>query len=390
VISLRGVSKRYVKYDDQPMLVNALRLRTRTRRSSLVALRAIDLEVDAGESVGVLGRNGAGKSTLLQLLSGVTAPTTGVVRVRGKVAPLISVGVGFHPELTGRENVYVNGTILGMSGAEIDQRLDAIVDFAEVEAFIDTPVKFYSSGMFVRLGFAVAVAADPDILLVDEVLAVGDFPFQMKCFARMQEIRERGTTIVVVTHNINVIRGFCDRGLVLNEGGLVFDGPTFDAISTYYAVAGQVPSTDLDEEVGGREALEIESLELLDRSGKATLHIDSGDQATVRLRVRAFTDIAKPFVGMTIASERGVIVYTDTNRMTPFPALAAGESATYDISLPMTLAGGGYRVTSSVHALDGMDSTQLDRATPVTFFVSGRGLVSGVVDLGATFTRGGA
>jgi ABC-2 type transport system ATP-binding protein len=389
VISLKDVSKRYVKYDDQPMLINALRLRARSRRSSLLALDDVNLEVAAGESLGVLGRNGAGKSTLLQLLCGVTAPSSGVVAVRGKVAPLISVGVGFHPELTGRENVYVNGTILGMSSAEIDQRLDAIIDFAEVEEFIDTPVKFYSSGMFVRLGFSVAVAADPDVLLVDEVLAVGDFAFQLKCFARMQEIRAQGTTIVVVSHNINVIRGFCDRALVMSRGHKVFDGPTFDAISEFYNVVGK---ESMEDQYGGGELAThgavIDSLTLHNAgSVEPMLHFDSGDDIVLRLRVHATTEIKNPVMGMTITTEAGTVVYSDTNLMTPFAALKAGEAAEYETRLRLAVPSGGYFATASLHTAEGGHSVLMGRAVPVTFYVSGRGLASGVADLGGTFHR---
>src|SRR5579875_711372 len=211
-VELRGVGKRYTKYVDTPMLVtSALRLRAGHRRDRLWALRGVDLDVEDGESFGVIGRNGSGKSTLMMLVGGITAPTEGSLRVWGRVAPLISVGVGFHRELTGRENIYVNGTVLGLTRRQIDRRLDAIVDFAEVEQFIDTPVKFYSSGMFVRLGFAVAVHADPDVLIVDEVLAVGDLAFQVKCYERMNEIRSRGTTVVMVSHHLGAVRRMCER-----------------------------------------------------------------------------------------------------------------------------------------------------------------------------------
>ncbi|MGN6473296.1 MAG: ABC transporter ATP-binding protein [Mycobacteriales bacterium] len=392
VISLREVSKRYVKYDDQPMLVNALKFRTRSRRSTLVAVDNMNLDICAGESVGVLGRNGAGKSTLLQLLCGVTAPSSGVVKVRGKVAPLISVGVGFHPELTGRENVYVNGTILGMSSNEIDRRLESIIDFAEVEEFIDTPVKFYSSGMFVRLGFSVAVAADPAVLLVDEVLAVGDFAFQLKCFARMQEIRAQGTTIVVVSHNINVVRGFCDRALVMSHGHKVFDGPTFDAISEFYNVVGREAKEDAFGigDLAGHGAV-IESLSLHNADGgEPMLHFDTGDRVALRLRVKAETEIANPVMGMTITSESGTVVYSDTNLMTPFPALSTGEVGEYEMRLALTLPSGGYYATASFHSADGGNSVLLGRAVPVTFYVSGRDLASGVADLGGTFHRAGS
>ena len=311
--------------------------------------------------------------------------------VRGKVAPLISVGVGFHPELTGRENVYVNGTILGMRSARDRPPPRRIIDFAEVEDFIDTPVKFYSSGMFVRLGFSVAVAADPDVLLVDEVLAVGDFAFQLKCFARMQEIRAQGTTIVVVSHNINVIRGFCDRALVMSHGQKVFDGATFDAISEFYNVVGREAKED-QYGVGdlATHGADIESLTLHSAgSDEPMLHFETGDMVTLRLRVKATTEIANPVMGMTITTESGTVVYSDTNLMTPFPALKTGEEGEYEMRLALALPSGGFLATASFHSADGGNSVLLGRAVPVTFYVSGRDLTSGVADLGGTFHRAG-
>src|SRR5207302_5234688 len=210
-------------------------------------------EVQSGECIGVIGRNGSGKSTLLQMVAGVTSPTEGTVRVRGRIAPLVSVGVGFHPELTGRENVYVNGTILGLTRAEIDRRFDSILDFSGIHAFIDTPVKFYSSGMFVRLGFAVAVEATPDVLLVDEVLAVGDVAFQLKCFRRMAEIREQGTTVVVVSHNLNAIRQLCDRALVLHDGTMRHDGDVDDGIGIYHSLLGEFSDPEAPDMRGGMQ-----------------------------------------------------------------------------------------------------------------------------------------
>ena len=384
-LELTGVSKSYVKYEDAPMLLSSLRLRSRTTRSVLQAVRDLDLRIDEGESVGVLGRNGAGKSTLLQMLGGVTAPSRGRVQVRGRISPLISVGVGFHAELTGRENVYVNGTVLGMTKSEIDRRFDEILAFAEIEEFIDTPVKFYSSGMFVRLGFAVAVAADPDVLLVDEVLAVGDFAFQTKCFRRMEQIRSQGTTIVVVSHNIAAIRGLCSRGVVLQRGLKIYDGPVHDAVSAYYSSVGQAPIDELDQLAGGTGAV-VESFDLVDAQGRPTAHLTTGDEATLRITVRAERDIARPILGVSVAAEAGGAVYSDTNLASPFEPLTAGQRATYDVTIQIGLGRGGYVASAGVHAagLDGA-TERLVRAEPLSFYVSGRGMVTGVVDLGGRF-----
>ncbi len=197
------------------------------------ALRDVTFQISRGETVGIIGRNGSGKSTALKLMAGVMAPTAGEVRVRGRVSPLIELGAGFHPDLTGRENVHLNGSILGMSSREIDEQFDSIVDFAELREFIDTPVKRYSSGMYVRLGFSVAVHSNPQILLVDEVLSVGDAFFQEKSLAKMHEFKARGVTIVVVSHSVELVTQFCDRAIWLDHGRIMADGPAAEVAQRY-------------------------------------------------------------------------------------------------------------------------------------------------------------
>ncbi|MCU1484471.1 MAG: rfbB [Actinomycetia bacterium] len=229
-IVLEGVGKRYRQTDDKASIIPG---RTRSARDHW-AVRDLDLVVEPGETLGVIGRNGSGKTTLLRLLAGVSAPSVGRLRVAGTIAPLIGVGVGFDPELTGRENVHANGRILGMTSAELRRDLDEIVAFAELEDFLDSPVKVYSSGMFLRLAFAVAIHLQPDVLLVDEVLAVGDLAFQLKCFERMGELQRAGTTIVVVTHNLGMLRRLCDRAIVLDRGRMVFEGDVDHAVGAYH------------------------------------------------------------------------------------------------------------------------------------------------------------
>src|SRR5881396_3770163 len=199
-------------------------------RNSIWALDDVSFEVNRGEVVGIIGRNGAGKSTLLKILSRITEPTEGEVEIVGRVGSLLEVGTGFHPELTGRENIYLNGAILGMGKREIKKKFDRIVDFAETAKFVDTPVKRYSSGMYVRLAFAVAAHLDPEILIVDEVLAVGDAEFQKKCLGKMGEVARGGRTVLFVSHNMTAIRALCERGLLLEDGILLKNGTTEDAI----------------------------------------------------------------------------------------------------------------------------------------------------------------
>ncbi len=211
-------------------LVWIIRGRSGEISESFRALDDVSFEVGEGETVGLIGYNGSGKSTTLKMISGVMRPDSGYIGTRGKVAGLIEVGAGFHPDLTGRENVYLNGAILGMTRKEIDEAFDDIVAFSEIEQFIDTEVKFYSSGMFLRLAFAVAVHTTPDIFLVDEILSVGDEPFQRKCLQRIRELQSDGKSLVIVSHDLNMIEEFCDRGIVLSRGKKIFDGDAVEAV----------------------------------------------------------------------------------------------------------------------------------------------------------------
>lgn len=195
------------------------------------ALDGVSLEVKDGEAVALLGFNGSGKSTLLKLISGVMQPDAGSIKVNGRIAGLIEVGAGFHPDLTGRENVFLNGAILGMTEAQISERFDKIVEFSEIERFIDTEVKYYSSGMFLRLAFSVAVYTDPEIFLIDEILAVGDEPFQKKCIARIKQLRNEGKSLVIVSHDLDMIEKLCDRAVLLKQGKVVMDGDVSEAVA---------------------------------------------------------------------------------------------------------------------------------------------------------------
>lgn len=197
------------------------------------ALRNVSFTINQGESIGIIGRNGAGKSTLLKLIAGVSSPTTGKVNVTGRVAPLIELGAGFHPELTGRENVFLNGVILGLKEEFIKSKFNDIVDFAEIHEFMDVPVKYYSSGMYMRLAFAVSVFVDPDILLIDEILSVGDVAFQKKCMNKMEEFKNRGITIIFVSHSMEAVLQFCDRVVYLKDGTVEFDGDSKEGIELY-------------------------------------------------------------------------------------------------------------------------------------------------------------
>src|SRR3984893_1276535 len=245
VIRAEGLAKRYRRGLPVPpetlrdaltrVITSPLAAMRRPTRENFWALRDVSLEVRHGEVLGLIGRNGAGKTTLLKILSRITRPTTGWAEIHGRVRSLLEVGTGFHPELTGRENTYLSGSILGMGKREIDRKFDEIVAFAEIENFIETQVKHYSSGMYVRLAFAVAAHLEPEILLVDEVLAVGDIAFQKKCMGKMENVAKGGRTVVLVSHNMAAINALCSRCIILNSGGVEFDGPTDKATARYYA-----------------------------------------------------------------------------------------------------------------------------------------------------------
>jgi lipopolysaccharide transport system ATP-binding protein len=271
------------------------------------ALRDVSFEVKRGEAIGIIGRNGAGKSTLLKILSRITAPTSGRAVIRGRVASLLEVGTGFHPELTGRENVYMNGSILGMTKAEVDRKFDQIVEFADVGQFLDTPLKRYSSGMGVRLAFAVAAHLEPDILIVDEVLAVGDAQFQRKCLGQMERVSQRGRTVLFVSHNLAAIRSLCTSAVLLDRGNVVSHGPVNDVAAKYLAqTAGSinVPLRDRNDRLGNGK-LRFTDVRLRAASGAVTDEILSGDPVTIEADyvVSEGIDHARLFMAMSLWDE---------------------------------------------------------------------------------------
>ena len=245
---------------------------------TFAALSDISLAIEAGETVGLIGANGAGKSTLLKLLSRITYPTTGRIRIRGTLSSMLEVGTGFHPELTGRDNIYLNGAIIGMRREEVRRKLDSIVDFSDIGDFLDTPVKHYSSGMYVRLAFAVAAHLEPDILLVDEVLAVGDQAFRRKCFDKLADVSGRGRTIIMVSHQMNYLRELCSRGIWLDSGRIRFDGRIDQAVLAYGESAGANPSADLSHRPDrkGSGLVKVSRITLDDGRGTPVAHAASG------------------------------------------------------------------------------------------------------------------
>lgn len=277
------------------------------RNNTIWALENVSFNVERGEILGMIGRNGAGKTTALKILSRITEPTSGTAQIKGRVGSLLEVGTGFHPELTGRENIYLNGVILGMKKKEIDSKFDEIVAFAEMEKFIDTQVKFFSSGMYVRLAFAVAAFLETEILLVDEVLAVGDMAFQRKCLGRMGDIAKQGRTILFVSHNMGAIKQLCGRVMIFDNGQIAFDGDIESAISNYIKMSDQMEmSGEVDtEKVLRRTGLgegRINKIEFEDKDRRKTAIFGIGEEFNINIYIRTNRDISNVIVGAEVKS----------------------------------------------------------------------------------------
>ena len=321
------------------------------------------------------------------MLAGVTAPTEGEVTVRGRVAPLISVGVGFHPELSGRENVYVNGTILGLTRAEIDRRFEEIAEFADIGDFLDTPVKFYSSGMFVRLGFSVSALADPDVMLIDEVLAVGDLAFQLKCFERMERLRSSGATVVIVTHNLNAVRRLCDRILVIHDGELRHDGDTVEGLSLYHELLSEprdVEDFAANDVLRAIDVADIDDVSLLGPDGEPSHHFATGDAVTVEALLTIREAVEQPLLGIGIVTESGTYAYGEAWPLGGIDGFDGVGRVRIRVTLSGALATGSYSL--HIGLASPSHRSLAPPPQPILFFVTGRPTVRGIVDLEGRLT----
>jgi lipopolysaccharide transport system ATP-binding protein len=276
------------------------------------ALNDVNFTINKGDKIGIIGRNGAGKSTLLKVLSRITEPTTGKIHINGRIASLLEVGTGFHPELTGRENIYLNGAILGMNRMEIKAKFDEIVAFAEVDKFLDTPVKRYSSGMYVRLAFSVAAHLEPEILIVDEVLAVGDAAFQKKCLGKMDDVSKEGRTIVFVSHNMPMIASLCNKGIYMNKGKLIYTGTIQECIGHYYsndqAVQGKIDYTKERALPGDHEAKLLEA-SICDATGSIKADVEISSEVHINMKYELLKDEMSVYPNFHIFNSEGVCVF---------------------------------------------------------------------------------
>ena len=391
-VVVNDVSKRFRLYKDRS---TSLKERvTRLRRSvydEYWALRDVSLEVPKGTTYGLIGHNGSGKSTLLRLMAGIHRPTSGSVDVRGRVSALLELGAGFHPELTGRENVYLNGSILGLGKKAINAKIDEIVEFAGLGEFIDSPVKIYSSGMFVRLGFSVAVHVEPDILIIDEVIAVGDEDFQRRCFDHLYRLRSQGATIIMVTHSLNLVQTMCDNAAWLDHGELRAIGAAPDVVHQYLDEVNVVEA----ERIGGgtegaaeaevrsaHDLISIDEVEFLGRDGLPTKVATPLEPLTVRMHWTAREPIELPLFSFAVESEAGVYVANPGMQTEDHTGKLLTGSGHVDYTVDSLALGPG-QYTFSVAAHDHSGTTVLDkRERFLTLRVQpGSRMVYGLVDM---------
>ncbi|MEQ9642623.1 MAG: ABC transporter ATP-binding protein [Alphaproteobacteria bacterium] len=361
-IQLSGVAKHYALHrSPRQALAEHLSGRTGGRGRVHKALQGIDLTVPRGEMIGVLGRNGSGKTTLLQLIAGILRPTEGEVAINGSLGAILELGTGFNPQLTGRENIFIAGAARGLTKAQIAAKLDEIIAFADIGPFIDEPVRVYSSGMFVRLAFAVSTAQAPEVLLIDEALAVGDVFFRQKCYRRLHELRAAGTTIVLVSHAIKDVEELCDRAIVLERGRIVFDGNPVHAIREYVllsqpgeraGVIADAPDISLAQGTGEARCL---THAVTDMAGQPCLSFQQGERARFTVAFETLADIEVPVVSLMLRNARAILVHgKDTTQLglpAPPDGVAAGARIASTFELPLDLAQGEYTVEYALATL---------------------------------------
>ena len=344
---LRNASGRTLK----SMVMDMVHRDTLAERD-LWALKDLNFSVERGTTLGLIGANGAGKSTLLALLAGTMMPTTGRIQTHGTISSLLELGAGFHPDLTGRENVFLAGAIMGLTRDQMDRRFDDIAKFADIGQFLDQPVKHYSSGMYVRLGFAVAVEVDPDILLVDEVLAVGDASFQRKCLRRMAEFREQKKTMLIISHDLNTIQSVSDQILFLDHGRILGHGAPGQVVGQYESFWREQTSAERRREWGTREVM-LTGAEFFDDAGKPSTEFAWGQALNVRLRYEAKKPVGPSVFGFGISDKDGHLIHGNNTQIeqVAIPSLSGAGSVTLRIP-SLNLAAGTYLFSFSVHSAD--------------------------------------
>lgn len=363
---------------------------SRPRHTDFWALKDVSFQVEKGETLGLIGPNGCGKSTLLQLVSGILQPTSGRVVTRGRIAALLELGAGFNPEFSGRENVFLNGEIMGLSRAEIEKAMPSIEAFAEIGEFLERPVKEYSSGMYVRLAFATAIHVDPEILIVDEALAVGDAVFANRCVRKFQELRERKITVLFVSHDLGLVKQLSDRAIFLLHGRIEAEGFPHDVINRYIGMVlqQQAPPIPKDDRLRasfrhGDGSSEVLAIEILNANGEPVTAVSSGECITVRVRSRFHAPKTNPLVGILIRTRIGMEVYGTNTRLEQLSLgdFQAGDELEVDFRMECWLTPQPYTLTVATQNADGTSHDWLDDA--IAFEVVDRRAAAGVANLRA-------
>ncbi|MDD5482288.1 MAG: ABC transporter ATP-binding protein [Kiritimatiellae bacterium] len=399
MISVEHLNKVYRLYHRPSDRFRELLRPRKKYHQDFYALRDISLRVRRGETLGIIGRNGSGKSTLLKIIAGILTPTGGGVFVRGRVAALLELGAGFNPLLTGMENIYFSGTIMGYTRREIDRRMDEMIAFAGVGDYLDQQVRTYSSGMFVRLAFAVAISVDPDILIVDEALAVGDMNFQAKCFRKLADFREKGKTVIFVTHALDTVIRYCDRAVVLDRGRLVAEGGPKQAVDAYKRIMAGCAFPDSGADAGppaGADALSygnkkalIADCGLHDESNRPARFLENGRPFTIRMRVRFLDEIAEPIFAFTIKDLKGLeITGTNTEYKKISPGMfRKGEEVEVRFEQVLNMQSGRYALSLGCVGYDAEGIVVYHRLYDAVFFeVSSLMPMVGWYDLGSSVT----
>jgi ABC-2 type transport system ATP-binding protein len=378
VVRVSGASKRFIIRKEKSLKERLVNMgRSKVHKDDFWALRDIDLEISSGSTVGLIGPNGSGKSTLLKLIGGILQPTSGTVEHRGRLAALLELGAGFHPDLTGRENVFLNASILGLSRKQTAQFFDAIVAFSGIEQFIDTQVKFYSSGMYVRLAFAVSVHVDPDVLLVDEVLAVGDEPFQRKCMDRIRQFQHEGRTIILVTHGLDAVADICDRAVVLEHGRIELDGDPVAALRHLRADFEVTRQEDIiqqrEQSVEEVAAARVVGVALRDSAGSPTSMIEPGADLFVDVDLKIDGRVDDPVLGIGIDSMTGQVIFGTNTKLMGLKLPPLSGRTRHSFRLPAVCLGEGQYMMHAAIARDGgVELHRLPNAAPLTVQARGR------------------
>jgi ABC-type polysaccharide/polyol phosphate transport system ATPase subunit len=368
VVLVQNVSKVYRLYSKpSDRLLEMVPFGSQRYHSDFWAVRNVSLQVEQGEILGIVGPNGSGKSTLLQIASGIVTPTSGRVSVEGRVAALLELGAGFNPEFTGRENVYLNGEIMGLSRRETERVFPKIEAFAEIGEFIDRPVKEYSSGMYVRLAFATAIHVEPEVLIVDEALAVGDAIFANRCLRRLEEMKERGVTILFVSHDLGLVKRLCHRAVLMLKGEVACEGKPGEVVNRYVGLVHDSQALESASDLTGNYrhgdgASTIASIRLLDGSGRESTSIEYGDTATVEVTARFNREVDRPIVGVLIRNRLGIEVFGTNTRIEgrDFGSFKAGDCLTVDFRFPCYLTRQDYTLTVATQHWDGLSQDWRD------------------------------